>query len=105
MPPRGKSTSLADIQPEMARIFDQVQTSSANHQKNCVALHKLHMAARQITMVKGGENLGKGLYTFDTEYTKTIQRAMSVKKGQGVADRTLKFAGAYMGHVMRKGMS
>jgi condensin complex subunit 3 len=46
MPGRTKKTQESEpLDTALPRIFEQVQSSAANHQKNFVALRKLHVEA------------------------------------------------------------
>ena len=93
------ATSLRDtVETTLPKIFDQAQSSIANHQKNCVALYKLHLTAselRQSSSSGNGEKL-VGERFFEETICDMMSRVMLVKKGQGVADRIAKFLGAYI---------
>ncbi|KAJ7039564.1 nuclear condensing complex subunit [Mycena alexandri] len=77
----------ADLHTAIPRIFDQVQTTTANHQKNFVALHKLHLEAakkQELIATKDGE-----------EPKFTGEREFQTCKGATAADRVVKFVGGY----------
>jgi len=99
------ATSLRDtVETTLPKIFDQAQSSIANHQKNCVALYKLHLTAselRQSSSSGNGEKL-VGERFFEETICDMMSRVMLVKKGQGVADRIAKFLGAYIKVLVEK---
>ena len=70
MPARTKQPSSADLTTDIPKIFDQVQVSTANHQKNYVALYKLHgEAARIVDDIQGsltGERVFGDLHAYDS---------------------------------------
>ncbi|KAJ7678541.1 nuclear condensing complex subunit [Mycena rosella] len=85
-----------DLQTAVPHIFDQVQTTSANHQKNLVALHKLHLKAAQKTEpVLNGQKL-VGEREFESVFMLLLARVLPVKKGASTADRVVKFVGGYI---------
>jgi condensin complex subunit 3 len=100
-----RATSLRDtVETTLPKIFDQVQSSTANHQKNCVALYKLHLTAselRQSSSSGNGEKL-VGERLFEETICDMTSRVLLVKKGQGVADRIAKFLGAYIRVLVEK---
>ncbi|KAF8635378.1 hypothetical protein AX15_000383 [Amanita polypyramis BW_CC] len=107
MPGRKKqpeTTGLAELQASIPRIFDQVQISSANHQKNFVALHRLHTeAAQYIEPVNNGRSVKlTGERKFEEVFTLMITRVLPIKKGIGPADRIVKFIGGYVRFVNEK---
>jgi condensin complex subunit 3 len=99
------ATSLRDtIETTLPKIFDQAQSSIANHQKNCVALYKLHLKAselRQSSSSGNGEKL-VGERVFEETICDMLSRVLLVKKGQAVADRIAKFVGAYIKVLVEK---
>ncbi|PCH34950.1 hypothetical protein WOLCODRAFT_106764 [Wolfiporia cocos MD-104 SS10] len=87
----------------VALIFDQAQQSSTNHRKNCVALHKLQVAAitarsssLRNTATKDADR------TFDDIFLDMLTRVLIVKKGLAAADRVVGFVGAYVQYIMDK---
>ncbi|KAJ7284629.1 nuclear condensing complex subunit [Mycena rebaudengoi] len=101
MPARTLPTGV-DLATALARVFDQAQTSTANHQKNFVALHKLHLgAAKKKEPVKNGFKL-TGEREFEAMFTDMLTRVLQVKKGATTADRIVKFVGGYIKFVNLK---
>ncbi|KAF8424272.1 nuclear condensing complex subunit [Boletus edulis BED1] len=96
-----RTTSVADVLP---KIFDQVQTTSANHQKNVVALHKLHLDAAAFTeSTHGGRSIKlTGERLFEDTFIDLLCRVIVVKKGISQADRIIKFVGAYIHYLDAK---
>ncbi|KAJ6631026.1 nuclear condensing complex subunit [Mycena sp. CBHHK59/15] len=88
-----------DLQTAVPRIFDQTQNSTANHQKNFVALYKLHLEAAQRTeKVPDGFKL-TGEREFEAFFMDMLSRVLPVKKGATAADRIVKFVGGYIKFV------
>jgi condensin complex subunit 3 len=100
-----RTLPVVDLQTAVPRIFDQVQTSTANHQKNLVALHKLHIDAAQKTeKVHNGFKL-VGEREFEAVFLDMLSRVLPVKKGATTADRVVKFIGGYIKFVNERGPS
>jgi hypothetical protein len=94
-----RTLPAVDLQTAVPRIFDQVQTSAANHQKNFVALHKLHLEAAKRTANLAGER------EFETVFFTLLARVLPIKKGATTADRVVKFVGGYTKFVNERGKS
>ncbi|KAJ7086065.1 nuclear condensing complex subunit [Mycena belliarum] len=85
-----------NLQTAVPHIFEQVQATTANHQKNLVALHKLHLeAARKTEQVGNGHKL-VGEREFEGVFMGMLARVLPVKKGATTADRVVKFIGSYI---------
>ncbi|KAJ6570219.1 nuclear condensing complex subunit [Mycena vulgaris] len=94
-----RTLPATDLQTAVPRIFDQVQTSTTNHQKNFVALHKLHLEAAQKTeAVPNGVKL-IGEREFEALFMNMLSRVLPVKKGATTADRVVRFIGGYIKFV------
>lgn len=89
----------------LPKIFDQVQNSAANHQKNIVALHKLHLDAASFTEpVHNGRSIKlTGERMFEEKFKDILCRAAAVKKGTSQGDRIVKFVGAYTKYINERG--
>ncbi|KAF8268083.1 nuclear condensing complex subunit [Lactarius quietus] len=98
MPARTQVPILETISAAIPKAFDQAQNSSANHQKNFVALYKLHLeAAAKTESVRGGDALKLvGERAFEDCFLDMVNRVLVVKKGTGVADRAVKFVAGYI---------
>ncbi|TCD67325.1 hypothetical protein EIP91_000246 [Steccherinum ochraceum] len=96
--------SLDDLPQNIAKIFDQAQSTTANHQKNLVALHKLQIEAAALT--EPVKNTDKtrflGEKAFNNAFLDMLIRVMPVKKGATVADRIMKFVGSYIKFMLEK---
>jgi condensin complex subunit 3 len=97
----GRSKKQQEQEPPsiaIPRIFDQVQGSTANHQKNFVALHKVHLqAAKQVEPINNGKSVKLvGERAFEDAALDALTRVLPVKKGVAVADRVVKFMGGYV---------
>ncbi|KZT24842.1 hypothetical protein NEOLEDRAFT_1134516 [Neolentinus lepideus HHB14362 ss-1] len=97
MPARTVS-SLEDLSLAIPKIFDQAQVSIANHQKNYVALYKLHNdAAKHTEPINKGKTMKYvGEKIFQDVMVDMISRLLPLKKGTTVADRIIKFLGGYV---------
>ena len=106
MPSRVAFT-LDSLATELPKIFEQVQLTSANHQKNLVALYKLQTEASKITeTVQNGKSIKLvGERAFEDTILTMLSRAMPVKKGAAVADRVVKFVGSFTKFINEKGAS
>lgn len=91
--------SISSIPGSVFQIYDQVQNSTANHQKNLVALHKLHIAAATFTETVGDGLRLIGERAFEDAFLQCVGRVCQVKKGVAVGDRCVKFIGAYIKFV------
>ncbi|PFH49328.1 hypothetical protein AMATHDRAFT_147847 [Amanita thiersii Skay4041] len=89
---------LQELETAVPRIFDQAQVSTANHQKNFVALYKLHTEAAQHTeTVKNGRGVKLvGERKIEEIFTLMLLRILPLKKGTSPADRIVKFVGGYV---------
>jgi condensin complex subunit 3 len=99
-----KSTfSLSDLPICIPKIFDQVQVSTSNHQKNFVALYKLQLeSAKHVEESKKGTKL-IGEYAFWDICFKMVVCILPVKRGPTVVDRVVKFLGGYIKFINEKG--
>lgn len=106
MPPK-RTFTLEDLSINIPKIFEQVQNTSANHQKNYVALYKLHLeAAKEVQSVQNGASIKLvGERAFEDTFISMFSRALPVKKGAGVADRIVRFVGGYIRFINEKGQS
>jgi condensin complex subunit 3 len=106
MPGRTKKTQDSEpLDIALPRIFEQVQSSAANHQKNFVALRKLHVeAAAEVKEIQKGRGLQLvGEAAFQNAFLEVLVRILPVKKGVVVADRVVRFIGGYIKHIHKKG--
>ncbi|KAG1834854.1 nuclear condensing complex subunit [Suillus variegatus] len=98
----GRVSSVEEtLTASVPKIFDQVQNSTANHQKNIVALHKLHLDAAGFTEpVHNGRSIKlTGERMFEERFKDMLCRAAAVKKGTSQGDRIVKFVGAYTKYI------
>lgn len=101
------SDVLSALPQSIPAVFDQVQVSTANHRKNCIALYKTHVKTASVTEAvrkKEGEALKlTGERAFSDMFVDMLNRVLVVKKGAAAADRVVKFVGAYVKHITEKG--
>ncbi|KAG6332139.1 hypothetical protein ID866_6950 [Astraeus odoratus] len=86
------------------RIFDQVQNTTANHQKNVVSLHKIHLDAAGFTeSVHDGNSIKlTGERLFEDAFIDMLCCILVIKKGVTQAERIVKFVGAYTKYMNEK---
>jgi condensin complex subunit 3 len=98
---------LSDLAEAIPKIFDQAQISTANHQKNFVALHKLQTeAALQTEIAPKGKGIKLvGERAFGDVFLSMVTRILPVKKGASQVDRMVKFVGGYTKFMNEKGES
>jgi hypothetical protein len=103
--PATPASVLASLQTALSKAFDQAQSSTANHHKNFVALHKLHADAATVTEpVNNGEGIKLiGERAFEDVFVDMVSRVLSVKKGAAQADRIVRFVGGFVKFVNEKG--
>ncbi|KAF5368894.1 hypothetical protein D9758_002970 [Tetrapyrgos nigripes] len=100
---RNRNNALADLPANMQNIFQQVQTSKANHQKNIVALHKLLTEAAEITGTdKDGNVVFVGEHAFEKELKLVLLRVCQEKKVNKSADNVVKFVSLFVKYVNDK---
>ncbi|KAI0360255.1 ARM repeat-containing protein [Trametes cingulata] len=97
---------LDSLKQALPKIFDQAQTTAANHQKNFVALYKLHSDAAAITQsVENGKSLKlTGERAFEDVFQDMMMRVLPLKKGTTVADRIVKFTAGYTKFITEKNL-
>lgn len=88
----------------VAQIFEEAQSSLANHKKNCVALYKVHTKAATIT-TNGAKKKFAGEKAFQEVFMDMLGRVLDVKKGPANADRVIKYAGSFVTFLVEKGES
>lgn len=103
--PARTPTTLESLASAIPKAFEQAQSTSANHQKNFISLHKVHIdAATKTETVRGGEGIRLvGERAFEDCFIDMVNRVLVVKKGISVADRVIKFAAGYIKFVNSKG--
>ncbi|KAF8875410.1 nuclear condensing complex subunit [Gymnopilus junonius] len=107
--------TLDDLQEPISAIFEQAQSSLANHKKNCVALYKIQTKAagvRQPTKTKTTKDKGKNGVApgeilvaekaFQDVFIDMLARVLVVKKGPATADRIVKYVGAFVKFMNEK---
>jgi condensin complex subunit 3 len=99
-------TALEALASAIPKAFEQAQNSSANHQKNFIALHKIHLdaAAKTETIHEGDGIKLVGERAFEDCFIDMVNRVLVVKKGIGVADRAVKFVAGYIKFLNAKGV-
>lgn len=106
MPARAKPPAdLESIVGAIPKVFEQVQSTTANHQKNSTALYKLQCdaATHTLSVQNGKSNKLVGERAFEDAILDMLARVLPVKKGITVADRVIKFIGGYTRFINEKG--
>ncbi|CAE6456848.1 unnamed protein product, partial [Rhizoctonia solani] len=110
--PRNKQ-STQDVKPStpetyttyIPEIFQQVQTSTANHNKNCVALAKLFSGCAGIyeeVQSRGGGIRLTGEKAFQLMFARMVSNVLPIKKGVSNADRVIRFIGSFVKYITDK---
>ncbi|KAK7462742.1 chromosome condensation complex Condensin, subunit G [Stygiomarasmius scandens] len=100
---RNAINPLDELPGNMHKIFEQAQTSLANHQKNIVALHKLFTEAAEYTNEdKDGNTTFAGEYTFEKEVKMALLAVCQEKKGNNPAKRIIGFVSGFVKYVNDK---
>lgn len=101
MPGRTKPARTTDWSSEIPKIFDQAQVTSANHQKNYVALYKLHSEAS--ANAESEQLKFTAERVVEDSFLQMVARILPVKKGATQVDRVVKFVGGYVKLINEKG--
>lgn len=90
-----KGAVLNSVASTLPPHFQQAQHSLANHRKNIVSLHRLHLACSALTeeTPKGTRLVGEK--AFNDLFLGCLNRVLGLKRGVSNADRVIKFAAAY----------
>ncbi|CAA7267951.1 unnamed protein product [Cyclocybe aegerita] len=108
MPARTQTPQTPDetlVHASVGHVFGQAAASVANHRKNFVALHKIHMelaTCKEVVNKKGNKVklIGEGI--FEKVFLQMFLKVVSLKKGEPSADRVLKFVGGYIKFINEK---
>ncbi|KAI0699152.1 nuclear condensing complex subunit [Cerioporus squamosus] len=97
---------LESLKSALPKIFDQVQNTAANHQKNYIALYKLQSDAANVKepVQRGKSDKLTGEKAFETAFADMLLRVLPLKKGTSVADRSIKFMTGYAKFITEKGL-
>ena len=103
MPAATRSSVSEAVHDTVPAIFQQAQHSVASHKKNVVQLHKIQLQAAAYTepTPKGPRLVGER--TFNNQFLDVLKNILPSKKGITVADRIVKFVGAFIRFILEKG--
>lgn len=94
--------NFQDLFAKTTSIFDQVQNTAANHQKNIVALHKIYV---DITQIRGKTKDGATILIGEKKFEQTIYflllRLLETKKGTP-GDRVARFVASFVKYLNDK---
>ena len=83
--------------------FQQAQHSLANHRKNIVSLHRIHLKVSSITEpASDGRVRPIGEKAFNEVFVGCLDRVLPIKKGVPNADRVCKFVAAYVTYAQEQ---
>lgn len=83
--------------------FQQAQHSLANHRKNIVSLHRIHLKAASITEPAAGGCIRPiGEKAFNEVFVGCLDRVLPIKKGVPNADRVIKFVAGYVAYAQEQ---
>ena len=104
MPSATRSSVSEAVHDTVPAIFQQAQHSVASHKKNVVQLHKIQLQAAAYTepTPKGPRLVGER--TFNNQFLDVLKNILPLKKGTTVADRIVKFVGAFVHFIVDKGL-
>ncbi|KAJ7090909.1 armadillo-type protein [Mycena belliarum] len=94
--PSSNPPSTVDLKTAVAHIFDEAQTSVANHQRNWVSFHALHSDASKWPDYRSQRPYLVGEHTFEAVFLDMLLPVLSAKKGATAADRVVRFIGGYI---------
>lgn len=105
--PKAPSIDVSALDEHIGPIFQQAQFTLANHRKNVVSLHKIHVHAAQVTetLAKGKGIQLTGEASFNKAFVGMLNKVLPVKRGVSQADKVVKFAAAYVRYSTEKGES
>jgi condensin complex subunit 3 len=94
-----RSAVISSISAALPPHFQQAQHTLANHRKNIVSLHRLHLSCSAVT-----EQSSKGIRlvgekAFNDAFLGCFNRVLSLRKGVSNADRIIKFIAAYSAYA------
>ena len=102
---RKQPADAQDLFSKLSNIFDQAQNTTANHQKNIIALHKIYIDIAQIRgKTKDGASILTGEKQFEQVIYAILLRLLESKKG-APGDRVVKFFAGFVRHINDKGES
>ncbi|EPS37760.1 hypothetical protein H072_8538 [Dactylellina haptotyla CBS 200.50] len=93
-PAEAPAFEYTPLQKAIQNIFVSAQGTTATHRKLCVSLR-----ATQEKCAQEGMRAEKA---FCVEFTRCLNRALVVKKGEAVGDRILKFCDLFIRHIYEK---
>ncbi|CAE6436074.1 unnamed protein product [Rhizoctonia solani] len=100
-----KPTTPETYTAHIPEIFQQVQASTANHNKNCVALAKLFSGCAGIyeeVQSRGGGIRLTGEKGFQLMFARMVNNVLPIKKGISNADRVIRFIGSFVKYITDK---
>lgn len=107
MTPKGTFALDPQLRDKVSSVFDQAQTTTANHRKNCTILYKCQLDAT-LTAQRGRKakttiNSNNNKDLFSDTFLDLVNRVLTIKKGTPNATRVVLFIIAYVKFALQKG--
>lgn len=100
IPPKGGTkTVINSMRDGLPPLFQQAQHSLANHRKNIVSLHRLHLDCSTVTRQTSEGTRLIGEKAFNESFLACFNRVLNLKKGVSNADLVIKFVAAYSAYA------
>lgn len=104
MAPSGSLTKHDDMRAKISSVFDQVQLSTANHRKNCVALYQYQLGSSRGLHRSRKDKTAIDVHDlFCGTFIEMVDRLLTVKKGTPNATRVVQFITVYVQFALQKG--
>ncbi|CDS02070.1 hypothetical protein [Sporisorium scitamineum] len=95
--------TLVALHASIPPHFQQAQHSLANHRKNIVALHRIHLKVSTIREIGSDGRLRPiGEKVFNQVFIGCLDRVLPIKKGVPNADRICKFVAGYVAYAQEQ---
>ncbi|SPO20133.1 related to Condensin complex subunit 3 [Ustilago trichophora] len=95
--------ALLALHASIPPIFQQAQHSLANHRKNIVSLHRIHLKVSTIIEpASDGRVRPIGEKAFNEVFVGCVDRVLPIKKGVPNADRICKFVAGYVTYAQEQ---
>lgn len=95
--------TLLAMHASIPPLFQQAQHSLANHRKNIVSLHRIHLKVAAITEpASDGRVRPIGEKAFNEIFVGCLDRVLPIKKGVPNADRICKFVAGYVTYAQEQ---
>ena len=91
-----------DLRVQICQVFHSAQKSAATQRKSCISLRRIQEACC-FDETKGQKQRVQGTEAdFKAEFWRCAIRALGVRRGEAVGDRTVRFVGLFLAHAEEK---